>query len=278
LAFDEIIARHAKRVNRASINCLHTGQRNILMQESYAYQYALLEGEHWWFRARRLVLRDLLARLKWPPRPKILEIGVGPGHNLLELYPPDARLEGVEPDPALASLAAARSPMPVFNASIDQLPSEIQEESYDGLTMFDVMEHIPDDAHALQIVNRKLKPGGRIALSVPAYMWLWGQQDVVNQHCRRYTSRELREKLQAANFVIERVTYFNTILFPPIAAVRLLARYRGRPHSKEGDFAYIRKSSNAVLLTLFAAERLFLRYFNFPFGVSLFATARKSDR
>ncbi len=105
----------------------------------------------------------------------------------LELYPSGARLEGVEPDPALASLAATRSPMPVFNASIDQLPSEIEEESYDGVTMFDVLEHIPDDARALQIVNRKLKPGGRIALSVPAYMWLWGQQDIVNQHCRRYT-------------------------------------------------------------------------------------------
>jgi len=106
------------------------------MQESYARQYALLEGEHWWFRARRLILRDLLARLDWPPQPKILEIGVGPGHNLLEIYPSDARLEGVEPDPALASLAAARSPMPVFNASIDQLPPGIQEESYDGVTMF----------------------------------------------------------------------------------------------------------------------------------------------
>ena len=57
------------------------------MEKSYAQHYALLEGEHWWFRARRLILRDLLARLEWPPQPKILEIGVGPGHNLLEIYP-----------------------------------------------------------------------------------------------------------------------------------------------------------------------------------------------
>jgi len=249
------------------------------MKESYAHQYAVLEGEHWWFQARRLILRDLLTRLKWPPGPKILEIGVGPGHNLLELYPPDACLEGVEPDPALAGLAAARSPIPIFNASIDQLPPQIEEGSYDGVTMFDVLEHIPDDAHALRIVNRKLKPGGRVALSVPAFMWLWGQQDVVNQHCRRYTSRELREKLQAAGFLIERVTYFNTILFPPIAAIRLVSRYGNRPHSEEGDFAYIRKPSNTFLLNLFATERFFLRYLNFPFGVSVFVAAqKKSDR
>jgi SAM-dependent methyltransferase len=246
------------------------------MEERYARQYALLEGEHWWFRARRLILRDLLARFEWPPRPKILEIGVGPGHNLLEIYPSDARLEGAEPDPALAGLAAARSPIPVFNASIDQLPPEIQEESYDGVTMFDVLEHISDDAHALQIVNRKLKPGGRIALSVPAYMWLWGQQDIVNQHCRRYTLTELRRKLEAAHFTIERMTYFNTFLFLPIAVVRLIARYGSRPSEGEGDFAYVRGPSNAVLFNLFGGERFFLRYLNFPFGVSAFAVARKS--
>ena len=148
----------------------------------------------------------------------------------------------------------------------------------DSVVAINVLEHIEDDVRALQIVNRKLKPGGRTLLSVPAYMWLWGQQDAVNQHCRRYTLRELRQKLQAADFTIERMTYFNTFLFPPIAAIRLIARHSDRPHRKEGDFAYARKSSNAVLLTLFAAERLFLRYLNFPFGVSIFAAARKSNR
>src|SRR6266487_5055089 len=240
------------------------------MEKTYAQQYALLEGEHWWFRARRVVLRDLLARLGWPQRPRILEVGVGSGCNLREIYPFDARLEGVEPDDALARLAAARVPVPVFKASIDRLPPEIRDGSYDGVAMFDVLEHIKDDACALQIVNRKLIPGGRIILSAPAYMWLWGQQDAVNQHYRRYTLCELREKLQAADFTIERMTYFNTFLFPPIAAVRLIARCSRRPYRHEGDFAYVRKSSNAVLLTLFAAERVFLRYLDFPFGVSIF--------
>ncbi len=247
------------------------------MEKSYAQHYALLEAEHWWFRARRMILRNLLCQLVWPPQPRILEIGVGPGHNLLEIYPADSRIEGVEPDEVLAGIAAARVPGPVFNASIDQLPPEIRDGSYDGVALFDVLEHIEDDARALQIVYRKLRPGGRIVVSAPAYMWLWGQQDVVNQHYRRYTSLELRRKLQASDFVIERVTYFNTILFAPIAAVRLLARCSGKPHEKEGDFAHVRKSSNAVLLSACAAERLFLQYFNFPFGVSIFTAARKSE-
>jgi SAM-dependent methyltransferase len=246
------------------------------MEKSYAQQYALLEGRHWWFQARRLVLRDLLARLGWPQQPRILEIGVGPGYNLLEIYPPDAWLEGIEPDEALAALAAGRGPVPVFQATVDRLPSAIRNGSYDGVTMFDVLEHIEDEAHALRTVCQKLRPGGRIVLSVPAYMWLWGQQDAVNQHYRRYTLRELRWKLQAANFTVERATYFNTFLFPPIAAVRLLARYGRRPDNEEGDFAHARNPSNPVLRSMFSAERVFLRYIDFPFGVSVFAAARKN--
>src|SRR6187200_3370166 len=102
----------------------HIAWDNGLMEKSYAQHYALLEGEHWWFRARRVILRDLLARLKWPQRPRILEIGVGPGYSLLEVYPPDACLEGVEPDQGLARLAAKRGPAAVFQAPIDQLPPE----------------------------------------------------------------------------------------------------------------------------------------------------------
>src|SRR5437016_11810703 len=165
--------------------------------------------------------------------------------------------------------------LPIFNASIDQLPSVSQEGSYDGVTMFVVLEHIPDDAYALQFVNRKLKPGGRVALSVPAYMWLWGQQDIVNQHCRRYTMTEVRRKLQTAHFTLERMTYFNTFLFLPIAVVRLISRFSRQAYEAEGDFAHVRRPSNALLFTLFGAERFALRYLHFPFGVSIFAVARK---
>src|SRR5947208_3046717 len=161
------------------------------MQESYAQQYALLERDHWWFRARRLILRDFLARLKWPPQPKLLEVGVGPGYNLLEIYASDVGLEGAEPDPILAGLAASRGLATLFNTSFD------------------------------------------------------------------------------------RMTYFNTFLFLPIAVVRLISRFSRQAYKAEGDFAHVRRPSNALLFTLFGAERFALRYLHFPFGVSIFAVARK---
>jgi len=92
-----------------------------------------------------------------------------------------------------------------------------------------------------------------------AYTWPWRQQDVVNrQLSTHYTFRQLKEKLQVADFASERMTYFNTLLFPAIATIRLIARYGRRLHWEEGNPAYARKSSNAVLLSLFVA-RVFSR-------------------
>src|SRR5438045_9658545 len=124
------------------------------MEKSYAQHYALLEAEHWWFRARRMILRNLLCQLVWPPQPRILEIGVGPGHNLLEIYPADSRIEGVKPDEVLAGIAAARVPGPAVNASIGQLPPDIRDGSYDGVALFGEWDHIVDDRDALTCAYR----------------------------------------------------------------------------------------------------------------------------
>src|SRR5947199_6913359 len=103
------------------------------MEKSYAQHYALLEAEHWWFRARRMILRNLLCQLVWPPQPRILEIGVGPGHNLLEIYAAGSRIEGVGPDQRLGGSARLQAGHAVFNASIVRLQTKIRHGSYDGV-------------------------------------------------------------------------------------------------------------------------------------------------
>src|SRR5436305_13404091 len=95
------------------------------MEKSYAQHYALLEAEHWWFRARRMILRNLLCQLVWPPQPRTLEIGVGTGHNLLEIYPAASRPEVAEPDEVFAGIAAARLERPEFAAAIYQPPPQV---------------------------------------------------------------------------------------------------------------------------------------------------------
>lgn len=246
------------------------------MDPDYATTYADLEVTHWWFKARRRILKQLLRELALPASPAIVEIGAGSGINLYELYPADARLAGVEPDAEAAERARSKGPIPVFNAPVESLPDDIADGSLDLIAMFDVLEHTRDDRAALQAVSRKLKPGGSLVLTVPAFMLLWGRQDEVSHHFRRYTRRGLKSRLTDTGLDVLRATYFNTLLFPPIAAARTWARLRPPKHRGSGsDFDYNTGQFDGMLYGLLASEAALLRHTNLPFGVSLYAAARR---
>lgn len=251
------------------------------MKQEYAGQYADLERGHWWFQGRRRILRRLLRReADWSAPRKVLEVGVGPGVNLYSLYPDGAELMGVEPEPENARIADGLGGIPVHEGTVEKLPDAAAATTFDIITMFDVLEHIEDDRAALDILKARLKPHGRLILTVPAYQWMWGDHDDVNHHFRRYTRGGLKRLLKDAGFVVNRATYFNTWLFPPIALVRLLAKLG--PRKKAGaavgsDFDKPSGILNTPLRWLFASESFFLTWMSFPFGVSLFVAARKGD-
>ena len=246
------------------------------MDKAFAAEYAALEERHWWFRARRRILGDLLSRLPWPSQPFILEIGTGPGFNLRTLYPKDARLRGVEPEPDNARLAGANSGVRVDVATAENLPPDLLPSSLDAITYFDVLEHLDDPVSALIQAVRLLKPGGWVVATVPAYQWMWGRQDEASFHRRRYARGLLLAQLAAAGLEPERCTYFNALLFLPVALFRLAARLRRAPREAgASDFGYPPGPINAALERVFGFEAVLLRRLNFPFGVSIFAVARK---
>jgi len=249
------------------------------MKEKYAHDYDSYEQEHWWFKVRRIILKGMLDRyVPWKPGMKVVEIGTGPGENLYSLYPADIDLVGVEPDLDNAPLANSRGPIPVYPGTVEQAPAELARNQQELICMFDVLEHIEDDDHALDKLGELLCPGGLLALSVPAYQWMWGQQDVVNMHCRRYTQTELCGKLKQHGYKIVRTTYFNSILFPPIALFRLLARLTSKKDQPaRSDFEYSAGFLNHVLYGLFRLEWPMLKFLSFPFGGSCFVLAKKID-
>src|SRR5207245_7964101 len=100
--------------------------------------------------------------------------------------------------------------------------------SFDLVTAFDVLEHLDDDVRALREMARVVSPAGLIAVTVPAYGWMWGRQDEISHHRRRYTGRSLRQAITAAGLFPRRLTAFNTILFPGIAVVRITRRVATR--------------------------------------------------
>lgn len=246
------------------------------MEPRFTSQYGGYEERHWWFRARRAVLRRLLADLPWREGLRVLEIGVGSGTNLYGAYPPGGRLVGVEPDPGNAKTAAARGPVPVHIGRAEALPPELGPERFDVVTMFDVLEHTEHDVEVLRGLRDRVADGGWIVLTVPAYRWLWGVQDRVSHHYRRYGRKELARKLREAGYEPERLTYFNTVLFPAIALLRWFReRVRGGRAMRRSDFEYTLGPLDGLLCRLFAAEACLLRFVNLPFGVSLYAAGRK---
>lgn len=245
------------------------------MDSGYAAAHAEQERAHWWFRGRRAVLVAEMAR-HLPDAGtdggcRIAEIGCGSG-GMLEALDRFGPAVGVEPDPALGERARARGLDVRAGALPDDLP--LEPGRWDAVCLFDVLEHVDDEAGALRACRRLLARAGCLVVTVPAYAWLWGRHDELLGHRRRYTARSLRAAVEAAGFAVTRLTYFNTVLAVPILAVRLVRSLRHRP---EHDLDRPRRLINGLLARIFAAEAALLRLTPLPFGVSILLVARAAD-
>ena len=249
------------------------------MDKQFALKYDELEQTHWWFRARSEILKKLLdSHLTWSRIDNALEIGTSSGNNLYSLYPKNLNLWGVEPFEDNISIARNKGPVPVLKGTAEQLPAEIDNMTFDLITMFDVLEHTEDDMAVLTNIYHHLSDGGSLFISVPAYEWMWGEQDVISHHYRRYTLSNLRQKTEKTGFNTVYSTYFNTFLFPPIAAIRLLANLKPQPEepAEFGDFKYGNSFSNNLLYHIFKTEKWLLPHLKFPFGVSALIVVTKN--
>ncbi|NIV31845.1 MAG: methyltransferase domain-containing protein, partial [Anaerolineae bacterium] len=95
----------------------------------------------------------------------------------------------------------------VREGAAEDLP--LEDGSFDLVFLLDTVEHCDDDDAVLRECYRVCAPGGHLVITVPAFMWLWSHNDVLNAHKRRYTTKELGEKLTPLGFQIQRMTYNN---------------------------------------------------------------------
>jgi SAM-dependent methyltransferase len=240
--------------------------------------YFELEDRHWWFLGRRTIFLRMLDRYLPPEtegRRQALDVGCGTGTMIVHLarY---GEVRGIDADEQAVEFCRRRGIQRVQR--VDALPLPFPSESFDLVTTFDVLEHLEDDGAMLGEIHRVLRPGGTLLASVPAYRMLWGVQDEISNHHRRYRRGELGRRTLDAGFAIERLTYFNTLLFPPIAAIRLLRRWLPLPEPRS-DFEMTKPGvGNTVLSRLFALEAPLLERIDLPFGVSILALARRDGR
>lgn len=222
---------------------------------------------HWWYVARREILHDLIAReVPLPEQARLLEIGCGTGHNF-EMLRNFGRLDALEVDREARALASRRLGHAVGDAPLPALTG-VPDRAYHLVALLDVLEHVDEDEAALRSIAGKLAPGGRILVTVPAYPWMWSAHDLAHHHKRRYSKRALRGVVEAAGLNAERLGYFNSLLFPLAAAVRIAGRITGK---SESDDKLPPKPLNALFRAIFGLERHLVGRIPMPAGVSLFA-------
>ena len=230
---------------------------------------AELDQLHWWYRARREVIAALIRRHALPPKDgKLLEVGCGTGHNLpmLETF---GTVDAIEIDEAARGLAEKRLGRPVHGSRLPELPG-IAEGHYDLIGAFDVIEHIEDDTAAVASLARRLKLGGKLVVTVPAHQWMWSAHDVVNHHQRRYSKARLKALIDGSPLKLEKIGYFNSLLFPLAVGARLAGKVAGKDSS---DDTLPPRPMNWAFEKIFGLERYLVGRLPLPPGLSLFAVA-----
>lgn len=239
----------------------------------YAEMYKF-ESFYWWFVARRKLVQWMLARwLDGAPGRRIVDVGCGTGMNHSVLAPFGTVLSVDTAHEAL-HYAQQRGVDRLAAGEVEHLP--FANDSVDLVTAMDVLEHTDGDLEALREVGRILKPAGRLLITVPAYGFLWSEHDEALHHRRRYVASELRNKLAVTGFEVERITYFITLLFFPVLLLRTWnSIFRQSVHPRSSHIIFP-EWVNSLLIRVLDVERFFLRWMNYPFGVSIVCLARRA--
>ena len=237
---------------------------------------AAVEREHYWFKTRREVVRDVLRDAVPDVAGRALfDIGCGSGGLLSFLGESGVPLLGAC-DVYAESLALVRRRVEAPLLLVDEGRFPPLGPGFTLLSLFDVLEHIDDDRGSLAWAYSVLEPGGYLALTVPAHPFLFDDMDRLACHRRRYRRRELRDKLRGAGFEVRHLTHFMAPLVPMLALTRSLRRLtrRGRAPHKEAELRLV-PGINAAMRGLLKLELLALRGLALPLGSSLLAIARR---
>jgi SAM-dependent methyltransferase len=237
------------------------------MERTFLDKYHQIEREHWWFRVRASIIGDLITGCQGIGEQKrILNVGAATGRST-EILQPFGQVKSLEFDGPSYEYCRDILKLDIVQGSITELPFE--NDSFDLVCAFDVIEHVEDDRLAVSELMRVCKPGGIVFVTVPAFMSLWSAHDEINLHYRRYRKKGLQALFSGGR--IMRTTYFNTLLFPLIWMARTLGNMVGRTGKvTKPDNEWMQSRLTDLLFGfIFSMERPLIQNINLPFGVSL---------
>lgn len=242
---------------------------------TYAVE-AEIEKRHWWFVGRRRLFARVLNESALERDAAVLDIGTSTGTNLRLLRDLGfTNVTGLDYSEDAIRFCESKGFGPVKQGDACDLPFD--DDSFDFVFATDIIEHIDDDERALREIQRVLRPGGKVLITVPAFQALWGLQDEVACHKRRYRMGPLVQRLEEARLRPVRCHYFNYILFMPIFAARKIMRFMKTDHVRseaEINTPFI----NRVCRWVFEIDVRTAPILTPPFGVSILLLGEKPAR
>lgn len=232
------------------------------------------EDSYWWSAARRGLVGRFLSKYSSAKNQRIIDVGCG-GGGLLKSLQGCGKLVGLEYSDYGARCAAGKSGAKVVRGSAELLP--FKDSSFDVLTSLDVIEHLDDDAKALEGFHRILCTEGVLILTVPAFNLLWSQRDVMLGHKRRYKLKELRSLLEKTGFKEIRCSYTNVFYFPALLIYGLIKRFSKRENRPSSGVISIPSCISSISGWILKVEETILMRTDLPIGTSILCIAKKRN-
>lgn len=226
------------------------------------------EADHWWFAGKRLLFKKLLADRLAGGDLDILDIGCGTGASAVE-FGQFGRVLASDRSPDALQFVRTRGLNDVVAA--DAAVPPFADASFDVILAFDIIEHVEDDLGMLEGLARVLRPGGAIAIHVPAWPILWSDHDEILEHKRRYTKRSLTELVERAGLRFERLSWSSMTILPVAFGMRGVRRFFPKKDNAEADMFSLPPLLNRAAYSVYQVEAALTARGNLPFGLSLAA-------
>lgn len=235
-----------------------------------------VEAAYWWNVGRFKIIDSFTKRYIQPSlKSRMVDLGCGTGATTLWLQK-FGKVKGVDDSPKALDYCRKRGLKDLTRSNMETL--KLPSGQFDAAFALDILEHVKNDSKAIREIFRILKSGGKLLVTSPAYQWLWSEHDEVCHHQRRYTLVEMAQKLEAAGFIVRRQSYCIVFPFFPLVTLIHFRSWFKKDKKIMMSIVPLPAPINQFLIFLLRLENFFLRFIDFPFGVSVILLAEKPSK
>ncbi len=243
-----------------------------MRQDLYSELYQV-ENDHWWHQHKRKLVCQLISKYI-SQTGRVLDVGAGAGKLLQELNQIGWQVEGVDGEQEAVKWAKKRGVSIKSHDLNKKLP--FRSNSFDLVISLDVLEHIKKDKQLLLEIKRVVRPGGFILVTVPAYQWLYSYWDKMLGHFRRYSKKEIKKLGKQVKLKMIFLSFYSSFYLLPAALIRLIKSKNNNQAVSDFQTTPIPFISIPILNFFGMIERLLVRFFKLPFGMSLICVFQKN--